>query len=309
VRQLVALLVSCLVAWIAHAESALAEGRLARARREVEESPDPKPSRSTPTQSRSRHAHDYESHPRPRRYYRPPPAYPPPGCGPSCAALVYAPNGLYVDESAPIPPNLPETYASFPYASPHRSYMLEPDLRLWAAPDAGTMGSAGAPSDAVGRAWAGRLTLDTGYLLGVMHGSLGARLLTPSRFEFAVRGALMYEPSVRDRAQLLGLELAMRLLQFDALMVRLFAAVQNFDQGGLNQYGGELGIDADLFVGRPWVVSLRGSGAYLGDAFVSTLRVQLGYLFERYELFVGYQDFRIGAVNLSTPLLGTRIWL
>lgn len=224
---------------------------------------------------------------------------------------MYAPDsGEYVDASAPVPPSLPQTYASYPYASSRGTYLLEPDLQPWADTSVDESGSASTPDSAVGRAWAGQLSLDAGYLLGVMHGHWSARLLTPSRFELAVRGTLLYEPSLQDRAQLVAAEFGLRVLQLDWLMVRLFAAAQSFDQGGaLTQYGGELGIDLDLFLGAPWVVSLRGAGAILGEALVSTARIQLGYLFERYEVFVAYQDFRIGAVDLSSPLVGLRVWL
>lgn len=151
--------------------------------------------------------------------------------------------------------------------------------------------------------------LEGGYLLGVSHSGLDARLLTPSLFELALRGTVLYEPALQDRAFLGAAELGLRVLSLRPLLVRLFASALYFEQGGYENSGGELGIGLDLFVGRPWVVTARASGAVLGDSVVSRARVQLGYLFTRYELFVAYEYLRIGSVNLSAPLIGTRLWL
>ncbi len=73
--------------------------------------------------------------------------------------------------------------------------------------------------------------------------------------------------------------------------------------------GGELGPSMDVFLGRPWVLSAGASIAFVAEVLAPRARVQLGYLFGRSEVFVGYQYLRIGSVELSAPLLGTRIWL
>ena len=73
--------------------------------------------------------------------------------------------------------------------------------------------------------------------------------------------------------------------------------------------GIELGFGIDAFIARPWVLSARAGDALVGDAVLPQARIQLGFLFGRFELFAGYEYFFVGSVNLSAPFTGTRLWL
>jgi hypothetical protein len=46
----------------------------------------------------------------------------------------------------------------------------------------------------------------------------------------------------------------------------------------------------------------------VGQELVADVRVQVGVMFKRTELFAAKQYRRIGSSNLSTPLIGPRIW-
>jgi hypothetical protein len=74
-------------------------------------------------------------------------------------------------------------------------------------------------------------------------------------------------------------------------------------KGGFNfTYG------ADVFPVRPVVVSALLDAGTLGSAGVFHARGTVGYCFERWEAFAGYDFLRIGSVNLQGPLVGLRLW-
>jgi hypothetical protein len=81
------------------------------------------------------------------------------------------------------------------------------------------------------------------------------------------------------------------------------------DSGG-NETGlcGVIGLD--LFPIKP--VTLHGVFTYAtvggADTEVMTLRGTAGYLWERYELYGGWQATHIGSVNLDGPTAGLRVW-
>ena len=75
----------------------------------------------------------------------------------------------------------------------------------------------------------------------------------------------------------------------------------------------DIGLDAllglDLFPVRPLVVSAQASAGNLGQAAVGSARIQLGVAFRRFELLAGVEWLWIGDVELSSPLVGMRLWL
>jgi hypothetical protein len=72
--------------------------------------------------------------------------------------------------------------------------------------------------------------------------------------------------------------------------------------------GFDMLIGAELFVGRPFVLSLELTGGTLGEAVVFAPRVQLGVMLGRTELFASYEHLVIGEVELPAPMLGSRVW-
>jgi hypothetical protein len=206
------------------------------------------------------------------------------------------------------PEEPPLTYASYPYASRHSPYMLEPDLLV--ASTSAELDAQLHSEHAVGRPWAGQLMLDAGYMSGIGRSSLDARVLTPSPFELEARNTLLYEPAARDYSIFGAALLGLRFASLHAVLMHVYAGPTHFGLLGEMHVGAELGGGMDVFLGRPWVLSARTSVAMFGEnLFAPQTRVQLGYLFGRSEVFVGYEYVQIGSVGLSTPLLGTRLWL
>jgi hypothetical protein len=67
-------------------------------------------------------------------------------------------------------------------------------------------------------------------------------------------------------------------------------------------YGG------DFFPLRPLVLSTLVDLGNVGSAFVVHARGTVGAILGSWEIFAGYDFFRIGSVNLQGPLLGVRFW-
>jgi hypothetical protein len=213
-----------------------------------------------------------------------------------------------IDYSAEEPDAPALSYARYPYASPLAPYLLEPELQV--ASTSSELDLQLHSERPTGRPFAGQLGLDVGYLDGIAHSSFEARLLTPTPFELGARNTFLFEPSAKDYSLFGAGELGLRFASLRVLMMRVFAGPLYFGKPGEMEIGAELGIGLELFLGRPWVLSARVAGGVLeNDLLIPQARLQLGYLFGRTELFVGYDYLQIGSVNLSTPLLGTRIWL
>ncbi|HMI91594.1 MAG TPA: hypothetical protein VK509_09545, partial [Polyangiales bacterium] len=210
----------------------------------------------------------------------------------------------------PAPSLVPEYgYARYPYAGGHDGYLVPRQLEL--AYDGPIRPLARRPND-----YALQLSLEAGYLDSVARGGTSLRLLTPSRIELETRYALFHEwladapagePDT-DASSLGASHLSYRLGEGVAGLLRLGLGMRYM----VDRTGAEAGFDmligAELFVGRPFVLSLELTGGTLGEAVVFAPRVQLGVMLGRAELFASYEHLLIGEVELPTPMLGTRIW-
>jgi len=205
------------------------------------------------------------------------------------------------------PPEPQRTYASYPYANASSPYLLEPVLEV--ASTSTTLDAQLLAEHTPGRPWAGQVSLDAGFMSGIGQNSLDLRVLMPGRFELSARNTLLWEPAARDYSLLGSAVVGLRFLQTPAALMRLTAGLSYFGHLLHAEPGAELGMGMDLFLGRPWILSASASAALIGQTVVPQARIQLGYLFGRSEVFFGYQYLQVGSVSLSTPLLGTRIWL
>lgn len=203
----------------------------------------------------------------------------------------------------------PSLYATYPYASPLGAYVLDAELLVASADPSGRLDVRLRADHAKAQPWGGQLMLDAGFLHGVAHSTFDARVHPPGRIELAARNAFLYEPSVHDYSILGAFDVGVRALQAHWLMVHLFAGVVWFGHAPDLLGGAEVGLRFDAFLGRPWVLSGRVAGGFADEAVIPSARIQLGYLFGRVELFAGYEYLQIGSIDLSTPFLGTRLWL
>jgi hypothetical protein len=273
---------------------ARADGRLARARQAA--AGESHPARSSERTERAEPTRREHDQPRDRAYDRDSNA-----------------THLYLIGVGPetLPPTPSAAYARYPYAGPHVGFIQpgrDSGAELAASDDAPTVRDPTAPVVAT-QAWAGQVALAAGYFAGVAHSDIDLRLLTPGRLELGVRGSMLYEPSAGDAAMLWGASLGYRLIQWNFMMARLLGGVRYFGDSQAGEMGVDLGLGLDLFLGRPVVVSATLSGGNLGQALVADARVQVGVMLKRTELFAALQYLRIGSSNLSTPLIGARLWL
>lgn len=311
VRSAVASLIVALVAWVGAASPAAAGGKLSRARSESHgesrsHSSSSGGSRRSSSSSHSdsgrgvvlspwnarrhHHHHDGGSSIFIDTYSEP--------------AYGYGEGVAYAPEPPPLPP---ATYSSYPYAIKSSAYVIEPELQV-ASTSAGLDAHLRAERS-TGQAFGGQLTLDAGFMSGVGQSNVGARILTPGRFELSARNAFLWEPAAHDYSIAGTVDLGYRFYQNSGVMFRFLLGAAYFGQFGYVEGGPHIGLGLDLFVGRPWVLSFEASTAVVGEVLMPQARVQLGYLFGRSEIFAGYQYMEVGSVGLSAPLLGTRIWL
>jgi len=280
---------------------ALADGKLARAREEAHGSSDSGSSSSSSSGRHHGHRHSHGDACDHRSFFD----------ALCCAVLPCdcdssdsGSDDVVVESQADEPQ---PTYASYPYATAKSPYLLEPELQV--ASTSAELDAHLLAEHSPGRPWAGQLSLDAGFMSGIGQSSVDARVLMPGPFELSARNTLLWEPTARDYSLYGSAVLGVRFLQAPSVLMRLFGGLSYFGQFGYVDVGAEVGLGMDVFLGRPWVLSANAATGFVGQAFLPHARVQLGYLFGRSEIFVGYQYMQVGSVGLSTPLLGTRIWL
>jgi hypothetical protein len=202
-------------------------------------------------------------------------------------------------------------YARYPYANGHDGYLVPREIEV--AYD----GTIVRPLATRPHDYAVQLTLEAGYLDSVARVGPSLRLLTPSRVEVETRFALLHESleqvapgePTSDASSLGASHLSYRLGEGVAGLLRFGIGMRYM----VDDLGADAGFDmlvsAELFVGRPFVLTLELTGGTLGEAVVFAPRAQLGVMLGRCELFASYEHLVIGEVELPAPMLGTRIWL
>lgn len=302
------LFATCTLACVSVATPTYADGKLSRARDEASgrNSSDSRSSSSISSSDsafdvhRSSHSHRHERHHHHADACAHQTVFDAAGCGrPS----------TYTDEVVYVPSNqLPEaTYSSYPYETSRSPYLVDPELQV--ASTSATLDAHLRAEHTAGQAFAGQLSLDAGFLAGVGRSNLSMRVLMPGPLEVSAHNAVLWEPAANDYSLFGGLAIEARVAQSQVGFLRLFAGFAYFGQISEMLTGGELGLSMEVFLGRPWILTASASAAYVGEVLAPQARVQLGYLFGRSEVFVAYQYLQIGSVDLSAPLLGTRIWL
>jgi hypothetical protein len=308
-----ALFAMCTLACTTLANPASADGKLSRARDEAS-GRSSSSSRSSDTSSsssnsfssstfddhRSSHSHRHKRH----HHHADPCAHP---TGIDAASCGYP--STYIGEVEYVPMNLlPQpTYSSYPYETSRSPYLLDPELQV--ASTSASLDAHLRAEHTAGQAFAGQLSLDAGFLAGVGRSNLSMRVLMPGPLEVSARNAVLWEPAANDYSLFGALAIEARVAQSRFAFLRLFAGFAYFGQIREMLTGGEVGVSMEVFLGRPWVLTASASAAYVGEVLAPQARLQLGYLFGRSEVFVAYQYLQIGSVDLSAPLLGTRIWL
>ena len=302
-RHRSALFATCILTCGSLATPAYADGKLARAREEASgrsssgssSSGSSSSSSGTFDDSRQSRSHRHKRH----HHHADPCGHQTFGCAPP----------MYTDEVEYVPLNqLPQpTYSSYPYETSRSPYLLDPVLQV--ASTSASLDAYLRSEHTAGQAFAGQLSLDAGFLAGVGRSNLSVRVLMPGPLEVSARNAVLWEPAANDYSLFGALAIEARVAQSQVAFLRVFAGFAYFGQIREMLTGGELGLSMEVFLGRPWILTASASATYVGEVLAPQARVQLGYLFGRSEVFVAYQYLQIGSVDLSAPLLGTRIWL
>jgi hypothetical protein len=201
-------------------------------------------------------------------------------------------------------------YSRYPYERPDTNYLVLPDRQLAYAP--GPVRSDVSPvlGPVHARPLAGQLALDGGYLDGVSRAGFSARFLTSTQLELDARAGWLHESASSTADALHGdAHLGLRFLQTEAVLLRAALGVRFWSDAELDAAGLDALLGLDVFPVRPLVVSAQFGGGNLGQALVGNARLQLGVALQRVELLAGIEWLQIGDVDLSSPILGVRLWL
>lgn len=201
-------------------------------------------------------------------------------------------------------------YRSYPYQRDGAAYIVEVDRALAYAPANGYSDVQPAVLPASAQPLAGQIALEGGHWDGVTRGGLAARLLTDTRFEIDGRALWLHEPASDAPGALLGdAHASFRFAQTDAFLLRMGLGVRFWSDSEVEDIGLDALLGLDLFPLRPLIISAQASAGNLGQAAVGSARMQLGIAFRRFELLAGVEWLQIGDVDLTSPLIGLRLWL
>jgi hypothetical protein len=163
-----------------------------------------------------------------------------------------------------------------------------------------------------GKAWSVRFAGEyAGDRDGVTWTTLSTRLSTSARFGVQASWSLLSEDLGGGNRDTLGLgdvNLTFRLFQHERFQARIGVGLNYLT----DEFGSESGINftggVDYFPAQPWVLSADVEGGTLGDAEVFHTRCSAGYLWERTEIYCGYDYRRIDDITIRGPLAGLRVW-
>jgi hypothetical protein len=160
-------------------------------------------------------------------------------------------------------------------------------------------------------------SLDGGLVLpDVGRAGFGLRVLGPD-LEFELRYSVYAEPT-HDQvlwAALGRFRGGLTIADAASARFRFFGGLVHWFDGAGSEVGFEGGLGLDVFPSAPWVFALDVSGGLVGRAGLIGARATLGYLFGNVEVHAGWQHESLiptvsgGAVYLSGPLVGLRLWL
>jgi hypothetical protein len=162
------------------------------------------------------------------------------------------------------------------------------------------------------RDWCVRLTLEDGNDFSSLN-RLGGQLLVESIYRVGLLANMNYfnerlSTGRHDEMTIGDFNVTFRFAQSEWAQFRAgLGARTSFDHGN-QDWGFNFHYGADFFLMQPWVVSASMDAGTLGSAGVIHGRATAGVIWNRWEIFAGYDFLRIGNVNLQGPTLGVRLW-
>ncbi len=159
---------------------------------------------------------------------------------------------------------------------------------------------------------AGQFSVENGNDFSGMN-RVNGRLLIETASRFGVQTSWNYfqEQLPHGRADQLVLgdaNLVYRFAQSEHVLMRTGVGFRTLLDRDASDFGFNFTYGGDIFPVKPLIVSAVVDLGNVGSAFVAHCRATAGIIYRRWELFTGYDYFRVGSVNLHGPLLGVRVW-
>lgn len=159
--------------------------------------------------------------------------------------------------------------------------------------------------------WRGHVSLENGDDFDGLNRTNGRLLLeTSSRFGLQTSWNYFHEnlATGADNLTLGDVNFVFRFAQNEWMQMRTGLGVRVLADDSGSDVGFNLTYGADITCRKPFVSSLTLDAGSVGDAGLFHFRGTLGVLLQRWELFGGYDFFRIGTTNLQGPMAGLRLW-
>ncbi len=158
----------------------------------------------------------------------------------------------------------------------------------------------------------GRLSLENGNdFNGLNRANVQLLVETAARFGLQTSWNFFHErmrPGRSDQLLLGDANLVYRFAQSERALFRSGLGCRALIDRHEDHFGFNFTYGADFFPAKPVVVSGVLDLGNVGSAFVVHGRGTAGLIYRGWELFAGYDFYRVGSMNLQGPLLGLRLW-
>lgn len=195
-------------------------------------------------------------------------------------------------------------FRKYPYADGQDAYL--------AVPKDESSGESGYDARAVGRSWSVQAAVEEGYdFEDVSFTTFTLRADTSSRWGLDASLSLLREDlptGGTDELALGDVNLRFRFAQSERAQWHVGIGMRYMT----DDLGTEEGINfiygADFFPKEPWVLSGSVELGTLGHATVVEARATLGMMFDRWELYAGWNHLSIDDTTINGPVAGLRLW-
>ena len=113
---------------------------------------------------------------------------------------------------------------------------------------------------------------------------------------------------VQDNLKTGDINLLFRFAEMDHMQWRIGAGINWFDSRTVSDGGINLTTRLDIFPVKPLVMTGEVDYGWVGGAEMFHGSLSAGFMWDRVELFTGYDFRKIGGVELEGPMFGVRLW-
>jgi hypothetical protein len=161
--------------------------------------------------------------------------------------------------------------------------------------------------------WTARISLEEGYDWGDEINRVKGSVLFDTSCGLGVQTnwSVLTQRRPCGGTDVIGLgntDFTLRMIETPRFQMRTGIGFRNF----IDRYGDDWGLnfhaDADWFIRRPWVVSTAFDYGNVGNAAVTHARGTVGWMWDRWEVFAGYDYECVGTVPIRGPVAGVRLY-